>query len=212
MKARYARVAIEQLDLSLLNVNVRQAYAQRLAGAANRRIDDEIVAAFDAGGAVNVINSGYSSGLTRGICLEIQESFYVNEVPDDGMKFCAITPRMHSHLMTIEEYKNADFIGANDLPYKGSGIPHGRKYKNWLGINWFTTNRLTGRGTSQCKMYAWHYSALGHGIADDVAADWGWINEKQHWSGVTSLQMGSVVIDSDGVFQIQVNDTAAIPS
>lgn len=211
MVAKYARVAIQQLDLSLLNTNVRQGYSTKLAGAANRRIDDQLVGALDSGGGVNVINSGYSGNMTRAIALEIQESFYTNEVPDDNMKFCALTPRAHSHLMTINEYKNADFIGSGDLPYH-SGIPHGRKYKNWLGINWFTTNRLSGRGTSQVKCYAWHYSAVGHGIANEVTADWGWSTTHQHWDGVTSLQMGAVVIDTDGVFQIQLNDTTAIPA
>lgn len=211
MKDKYARVAIEKLDLSKLNTNVRAGYANRLAGAANRRIDNEIVSTLDSGGAVNIINSGGTGGLTRAICLEIQESFSTNDVPDDGMRFCAITPRMHSHLMTIDEYKNADFIGSGDLPYT-SGAPHGRRYKNWLDINWFTTNRLTGVGTAAAKLYAWHYSAVGHGINSDVAADWGWSTKEQHWDGVTSLSMGSTVIDTDGVFQILVADNTAIPS
>ena len=211
MKARYARVAIEKLDLSLLNTNVRQGYAQKMAGAANRRVDNEIVAAMDAGGTTNVINSGYSGGITRAIALEIAETFDAKDVPDDGMRFVAITPRQNSHLMTIDEFKNADFVGSDDLPYNNPGM-HGRRYKRWLGMNWFTSNRLTGAKTSQVKCYAWHYSAVGHGVADDITADWGWSTKEQHWDGVTSLQMGSVVIDDEGIYQIQLNDTTAIPA
>ncbi len=211
MVDKYARVAIEKLDLSKLNTNVRAGYANKLAGAANRRVDNQIVAAFDSGGATNIINSGGSGNLTRAICLEVQETFDVNEVPDDGMRFCAITPRAHSHLMTIDEYKSADFVGSGDLPYN-SGTPHGRKYKNWLGINWFTSNRLTGAATAACKMYAWRYSAVGHGINSDISADWGWNTTHQHWDGVTSLSMGTTVIDDNGIYQILVDDTTAIPS
>jgi len=211
MVDKYARVAIQKLDLTKLSTNVRQGYAKRLGDAANRRIDNQVVAALDSGGATNVINSGGSGNLTRAIALELQESFNVNEVPDDGMRFCAITPRAHSHLMTITEYKDADIIGFDDLPYN-SGAPHGRKYRNWLGINWFTTNRLTGAATAACKMYGWHYSAVGHGINSDVEADWGWCTKSQMWDGVVSLSMGAVVIDDAGVFQILVDDTTAIPS
>ena len=211
MKARYARVAIQKLDLSLLNTNVRQGYAQKMAGAANRRVDDEIVAAMDTGGTTNVINSGYSGGITRAIALEIRETFDTNDVPDDGMRFVAITPRQHSHLMTIDEFKHADNSGSDDLPYTTGGM-HGRKFRRWLDMNWFTTNRLTGAATATVDCYAWHYSAVGHGIADDISADWGWSTTHQQWDGVTSLQMGSVVIDDEGIFQIQLNDTATIPS
>lgn len=206
----YCRTGIEAFDLTLLNANVRGGYATKMAGAGARKIDEIIVAALDAGGSTNVINSGYSGHITLQDAIQIAETFDSNEVPDDGMRMVAITPRAFSHLMTIDEFSDADYVGSDGLPFK-SGRPHGRRYKDWLGLKWFTTNRLTGKGTSQCKMYAWHPSAVGHGIMNDLTANWSWNNVAQMWDGVCGLQMGAVVIDDAGVIQIQVNDTTAIP-
>jgi len=210
MVAKYARVAIQQLDLSLLNTNVRSGYAKKMANAANRRIDDQIIAAMDSGGATNTIGT-YAAGITRAIALEIRETFDTNDVPDDGMRFCAITPRAFSTMMTVDEFKNADYVGGSDLPY-ATGSSHGRKYKKWMDINWFTTNRITGATTATADCYAWHYEAVGHGIANDVSADWGWDTKAQQWDGVTSLQMGAVVIDTAGIYQIHLKDDVAIPT
>ncbi len=210
MESHFVRTAIRAHDLTALSTNQRGGYAQKMANSANRKVDDIVVAALDAGGTTYTVGD-YSTNITRSLALQLREQFDINEVPDDGMRCVAISPRAESHLMTIDEYRHADLISSSDLPYN-SGTNHGRKYRRWAGFNWFNTNKLTGVTTATCKAYAWHFSAVGHGIASDITSDWQWINPRQHWSGVCSLQMGAVVIDPLGVVQLQLKDDQAIPS
>jgi len=204
MTPKYCRVGIDKLDLSLLNIDVRRGYAENMAMAANREVDDGIIAAMDAGGTTHTVTA--ASGLTRNIALEICKTLDEQEVPDDGMRFAALTPAAWSFLYTISEFANADYVGP-EFPFKSQGV----EVRTWLGIHWFRSTRMTGQGTANAKCYIWHKSAVGHGIANDIEATWGWNTAGYRWDGVTALQMGSVVIDDNGIIQLDHADNASLP-
>lgn len=209
MADHYARVLIDKLDLSKLNVNVRQGYVTKMAGAANRKIDEIIIDAMTAGVTQTVGDA--STGLTRNLALEVRETLDEAEVPDDGMRFCAITPHQESYLMTFDEYSDADKVGMEDLPYKTGGMMR-RRFRNWMGINWFVTNLLPGWKTSDASCYAWHMSSVGHGIAADIESNWDWNQDKYAWDGVCALSMGATTIDPLGLVRVRVSDTVALPA
>jgi hypothetical protein len=209
MVDKYVGVLIDQLDMSKLATEVKAGYISQMAQAAADYTDDLIIDALDAGatGSIGDYGSSDTDYIDQNMALEIGEYFDRRNVPRDGKRFCAVTPRQWAALMKIQSYSDADFVG-NDLPFKKSGF----EMRMWNDINWFISNRLNGVGTNQARCLAWHYSACGHGINSDYKIQWDWENLKQGWSGVASLSMGATVIDANGVVEIRLDDTGALPA
>lgn len=201
---RYGAVLIDKLDLTKLNTPVREAYVSNMAWAFARETDDQIIDAMEAGAVTNI--GGFSGGLSANTALLAREALDDEEVDSDGQCYCAITPRQWSHLMKIEQFANADYVGATNLPWKNVGL----EMKLWNRVFWFQSTRLPGVKTTQAKCYMWHRRSIGHAIGSEVSATWAWENLKQGWSGVGSMSMNAVVIDSDGLVEIRVNDQAAL--
>jgi len=202
---KYILMYVDKLDLGKLNINIRESYVMNAAAAFGRETDDIIIDAMDAG-ATQFLGT-YSGNLTRNLSLQISRFFDINEVPDDGRRFCAVSPYGWAHLMTIEEFKSADYVGA-DLPYKAMGL----SMKTWNRTNWFVSNRIPGSGTSQAKYLAWHPSAVGHAIGNEVETQWAWENDRYAWSVAGAMSMNATVIDVNGLLEVRVDDTAVLAS
>lgn len=205
MLDRYGAVLIDKLDLTKLNTDVRGGYVENMSAAFARETDDQIIDAFAAGTTNNI--GSYSGALTRNLALLGREGLDDNNVFSDGRCYCAITPRQWSHLMCIEEFKRADYVGYDRLPYKQEGF----EMKLWNRVYWFVSTRLPGIRTSQAKCYMWHKVAMGHGINAEMDITWAWENLKKGWSGAGSMSMNAVVIDAAGIVELRVNDTTALP-
>lgn len=205
---RYAAVLIDKLDLTKLNTPVREGYVYNMSAAFARETDDQIIDALEAGATQTV--GDYSSSITANLALLARETLDIAEVDieGDGRTYCAVTPRMWSHLMKIEEFANEQFIGYDALPWKSTGL----RMKPWARALWFQTRRLPGSGTSQAKGYMWHWRSVGHAIGSEVDITWAWENLKKGWSGAGSMSMNAVVIDPVGLTEIHVDDTFALPS
>jgi Phage capsid protein len=201
---RYGAVLIDQLDLTKLNTEVRSGYVYNMSAAFARETDDQIIDALDAGATTSV--GSYSGGMTSAIALLSREGLDDNSVDSDGRVYCAVTPRQWSHMMQIDEFKSADFIGYDNLPWKNVGL----EMKLWNRAYWFQTNRLPGVKTSQARCFMWHWRSVGHAIGAEVDVTWDWENLKKGWSGAGSMSMNAVVIDANGVIEIRVDDTAAL--
>lgn len=206
---KYCRVAIDKLDTRKLSVEVKAGYASSMAQAAADNTDDLLIDVMDAGATVTVGDYGSSDTdyIDENMSLEIGEAFDRRNVPRDGNRFCAVTPRQWAALMKIDTFRRADFIGSEDLPFKKVG----RVAVTWNDINWFMSNRLNGVATATAKCLAWHKSAVGHGINADYSAIWTWNNPMQAWDGVAAMSQGAVVIDANGLIEIRVDDTGALP-
>lgn len=202
----YVRVLIDKLDLTALNIEVRNNYMQNMVEAANRKVDDLVIAALDADATGT--EGDYSTGLTRNLVLQVNEQLDSNNVPRDGRRFAAVTPMQWAHLMTIQQFASADYTGSEDLAFKKQGMP----MRTWCDLHWMVHTGLTGKGTGNAKCYAWHQDAVGHGIKDEIQTQWDWLQSHFAWDGATALGMGAKVIDANGVVQIRVSDTAALAS
>lgn len=204
MNDRYTLDYIDKLDLTKLNIDLRGGYVETHARAFGRETDDQIITAMTAGATLT--QGTYSGNLTRNFVLEACEQLDAGDVDDDGMRFGLITPRSWSHLMTVSEFVSGDYVGP-DLPFTKIGL----EMRTWNGVHWIKHTRLPGRGTSQAKNYLYHFASVGHGINDEVDITWDWENKKKAWSGAGSMSMGAVVIDSAGLVELRVDDTAALP-
>jgi len=202
----YVRVLIDKLDLTALNIEVRNNYMRNMVESANRKVDDIVIAAMDAGATVT--EGDYSTAMSRNLALEVCEELDSNDVPRDGRRFCAVTPLQWAHLHTYKEFASSDYTGPEDLPFKKQGMP----IRTWLDMHWMVHTGITGRGTSQAKCYAWHMDSVGHGIKDEIQTQWDWNQPSFAWDGATALGMGVGVIDVNGIVQIRVDDTKALPA
>lgn len=209
MSDKYLRVLIDKLDLTKLNIDVRNGYIETMASAAGREIDDVIIDAFEAGATQTVGDYGSSDTdyIDRNMALEVNRALDRSDVPRDGMRFAAVTPAQWAALECISQFVSADYVGP-DLPFKKMGF----ETRTWNDVHWMVHNRLPGVGTSQAKCYAWHMKAVGHGIANDIEMQWAWNNAVYAWDGACALSMGAVVIDTGGIVEIRVDDTGALPS
>lgn len=209
MVDKYVAVLLDTLDVRKLSIDARAGYIAQMAAAATDYTDDLIIDAIDSGATSNIGDYGSSDTdyIDENMALEIGEWFDRRNVPRDGNRFCAVTPRQWAALMKINSYASADYIGP-DLPFKKSGF----KMRTWNDLNWFMSNRLNGVGTATARCLAYHKRAVGHGINADYDITWAWENLKKGWSGAASLSMGACVIDTNGVVEIRVDDTGALPS
>lgn len=209
MTDKYVRVQIDKLDITKLSTEVKSGYITQMAQAAADYTDDLLIDVMDAGATSSIGDYGSSDTdyIDQNMALEIGEHFDRRNVPRDGKRYCAVTPRQWAALMKIPSYADADFVGG-DLPYKKTGF----EMRTWNDINWFLSNRLNGVGTATARCLAWHYSAVGHGINSDYQVIWDWNNPAFAWDGVAALSMGACVIDTNGVLEIRVDDTGALPA
>ena len=129
-----------------------------------------------------------------------------NDVPDDGARWGALTPRSWSSALTISEFADGDYVGA-DLPFMDRS-----RIREWLGVKWMKHTGLTNKGAASTKNYCWHMSAVGFGMGVDVTADITWHGDRASHFVNHFDSGGAILIDAEGVSQILTDDTQAIPS
>lgn len=205
MLDRYAAVLIDKLDLTKLNIPVREGYVENMTAGFARETDDQIIAAMTAG--TTQFQGTFSGGITRNVALLSREQLDVQNVFSDGRCYCAVTPRQWSYLMTIDQFVREEYIGYDRLPWKQEGF----QMKLWNRVYWFVSTRLPGTGTATARCYMWHKIAVGHGINAEVDITWDWENLMKGWSGAGSMSMNAVVIDAKGLVEIRIDDTVALP-
>lgn len=207
MVDKYLRVQIDKLDLTKLSTEMKAGYISQMASAAANYTDDLILSVMDSGATNSIGDYGVADTdhIDLNMALEIGEYFDRRDVPRDGKRYCAVSPRIWAALMKIESYADADFVGS-DLPFKKQGF----EMRTWNDINWFISNRVPGVGTNQTRCFAWHYSSVGHGINSDYETLWDFNHPEFSWDGVAALSMGATVIDTNGIVEIRVDDTGAL--
>ena len=203
MADRYVRADVDQLDLTKLSIDVRSGYVQASASAFGNETDDTIINAMNTGATA----SGITGGWTRNNALIAARLLDFNNVPDDGMRFAAVSPQGWAQLMCIDQFVRSDYIGPEDLPFKRMGL----EVRSWNRFHWFQSPRLPGAGTATAKQFFWHYRGVGHGINAEVQTDWQWEAKRWAWTMAGAMSMGAIVIDGTGVFSASFDDTAALP-
>jgi hypothetical protein len=152
------------------------------------------------------VGFGYETAMT------IITTFTLNEVPDDGNRFCALHPYAWAQFLQVPEFANADYVGSENLPYKG-----GMTAKHWMGTLWMPLPNVylgdgAGAGVAPpgavdtanvANNIAWHRSAVGHGTNKEVDTKWDWENTYSAWSCVSSMSLGAAVIENTGCYRVR---------
>ncbi len=214
----YAGDWVDALDEAKINIDERDAIARTGAMALGRKIDDQIFVVMDAGSDSVVTWVVTTEKNVRAALLNMVEALFSNDIPNDGELFGALTAKQWSMAMTVEEFKNSDYITATGLPFT-QGMPVAR-YKEWMGVKWTMHTGLPGAGTSAAKPFVWHRMAVGYSSGKHpknfanrgaIVADITWHGDRAAHFINHMMSGGAVVIEGAGVIEGLVDDTAAVP-
>lgn len=194
----YAADYIDKLDELKINHDERMVVAKSAAAALGRRTDLLITTAMDAGTNTEVHGS---ASMTQAKVNTVFEYFGENDVPDDGERYFAIAPQSWTGLLSIAAFSDADYIGSDDLPYKGGMVA-----RRWLGFMFFVHSGLEITSTTR-NNYAWHKSAVGHASGSEVQTNFDWVAEKAAHLHNSYMSQGAVVIDNTGLYTVETTES-----
>jgi hypothetical protein len=191
----YAAEYIDKLDELKTNIDERQAVAKSAAAALGRKTDEILITAMDAGANATQISST-GAALTKANLLTLFETFGSADIPEDGGRYIAMHPAGYADLFAITEFASSDFVGEQNLPFAG-----GMSMKEFLGFKIFSTSAVTAG-----KNIAYHTSSVGLGIGADVTTELNYVPERVSHLATSMMSMGSVVIDSNGIYEVLDNN------
>ena len=191
----YAADYIDKLDELKINHDERMVVTQSAAAAIGRKSDELIVAALD--GTSNTIVESGTDGLTQAKIETVFANFGDNDVPEDGERYFIVSPTAWTDLLSISAFADADFVGSDDLPYKGGMVA-----RRWLGFMWMTFSGLD-KAANIRKNFAYHRSAIGLASGAEVSTELNYIPEKAAHLATSMMSQGAVLIDTRGVYEVQ---------
>jgi hypothetical protein len=204
----YVPTLIDDLDMLKLNIDEKNAHAQAHVSALGKKADQIIIDTMEAGANSDLGDA--TKAFDFNMAMAVVTTFQVNEVPDDGRRFCALHPYAWSQLLKVPEFANADYVGQEMLPFKG-----GMTAKFWMGVLWMPLPNIyfetaatgtSGGGIStvenQALNIAWHQSVVGHGVNKEIETNWDWENTYSAWSAVSSMSLGSAIIEDTGCYLV----------
>jgi len=193
---------VDKLDEYKINIDERQAMIMTGASALGRKVDGLIFAAARSGlpTAQKVTCAGSSPTL-----VEVMEAFEIindNDVPDDGYRFCACAPKFWNGLLSLEQFSNADYVGADTHPFLT-----GTQAKKWLNIVWYLSTQLTKDSSNYRYNIMYHKTAIGWAEGQDVTVDITWNGPEQAYWVNASISGGAVAIDQNGIVEIRTDES-----
>jgi hypothetical protein len=194
----YAADYIDKLDELKIDHDERMVVTQSAAAAIGRKSDDLIVAAMDT--TTNIATEGGTTGINQTKINTVFEYFGNNDVPDDGERYFIVSPGGWTDLLGISAFSDADFVGQDDLPYKGGMVA-----RRWMGFMWMTFSGLPV-ATNIRRNFAFHRSAIGLASGAEVSTELNYIPEKAAHLATSMMSQGAVLIDNTGVYEVQAYD------
>ena len=194
----YAADYVDKLDELKINIDERSVVSQNAAAALGRRSDELLVTALMT--SSNVITEGGTDGLTLTKINTVFEYFGGNDVPDDGQRYFVVSPAAWVDLLTIPAFSNADYIGSDNLPYKGGMVA-----KQWMGFTWTTFSGLTIASTIRTCL-SWHMTSVGFATGQDVTTEINYVPEKAAHLITAMMSQGAVLIDTIGAYRVQIKE------
>lgn len=189
----YAGDWVDQLDELKTNIAEQQVIANAGAYALGRKTDELVIAEFDK--STNYAGSGVDA-LTKDKVLSAFEMLGEADVPDDGERYAVVGWKQWSDLLGIAEFANADYVGDDALPWKGT------QAKRWLGTLWIPHSNLT-KTASVRYCYWYHKTAIGHASGSEVKTDITWHGDRAAHFVNNSMSQGAGLIDTSGVVSMR---------
>jgi hypothetical protein len=190
----YAGDWVDALDEVKVNHDERSVVANAGAYALGRKTDDLLIEACDGSGAIVDAGTG-ADGLTKAKVLEAFELLGAADVPDDGQRYAIVGWKQWSDLLNITEFADSDYVGDENLPWKGT------QAKRWLGALWMPHSGLTRTGGVR-NCYWYHKTAVGHAVGHEVKTDITWHGDRAAHFVNNMMSQGAGVIDATGIIRM----------
>ena len=198
----------EPEDSVQMAMDPNSALVRTFAAAANRQIDDLIIAAasavaLDEAGATPALPSASKIGdatteFTFDLVTQVVENFLEQEVGPEIPKCFVVSPNCVRKMMNWTEFTSADFTNVKVLATSGF-LP------NWMGFTWIVSNRLAVPAGLQRKCLAFSKQALGLLVAKDT---WTEIAKDPSKSFLTrfyaALTMGCVRVQDEHITEVHI--------
>jgi len=224
----YAGDWVDKLDEAKTKIDERQAIARGGAFALGRKVDDQIFTALDATTTTTLTFTATPIAAIENSLLLVREALDNADAPNDGERYAWLTPRGWSAAMKVVSFSDARYVGngGGQTFTRGAEIANGApiQFKDWMGIKWGAHTGLPGRGTSVAKCFAYHKTAVGYATGASagnvatnpsggpVATDITWHGDRAAHFVNNMMSGGAVLIDDAGVFEFDLDDTAALPT
>ncbi|MDB5413767.1 MAG: hypothetical protein JWR10_2102 [Rubritepida sp.] len=202
LQDHYAGDWIDKLDDLKTNADELAVLAASGAHALGRKTDELVIAALDLGTREAVgTQSGQTDndGLTRAKVLLAFEMLGETDVPDDGNRYAVVGWKQWSELLTLQEFTNAEYVGTEDLPWKGT------QAKRWLGATWIPHTGLSATGPIR-SCYFYHKTAIGHAVAAEIVTDVTWHGDRAAHFVNSMMSQGACLIDDAGVVRMRCKE------
>ncbi|WP_043338445.1 phage capsid protein [Belnapia moabensis] len=198
----YAGDWVDRMDELKTNIDERAVVANAGAYALGRKTDELIISALDSATNEAVgTNTGETDndGMTRAKVLLAFQALGNADVPDDGNRFAVVGWKQWSELLTIQEFANTQYMGPDELPWKGT------QAKRWLGAIWMPHSGLTKNGALR-YCYFFHKTAIGHASAAEISTDITWHGDRAAHFVNTMMSQGAVLVDNTGVVRMRCKE------
>lgn len=189
----YASDWINDLDELKTNSNEQRAEARAGACAIGRKSDELIIAELVRSTSFAGLDT---DGLTKAKILTAFELLGEANVPDDGQRYAVVGWKQWIELLKIEEFANADYIGDDELPWKGTAA------KRWLGTLWLPHSGLPKSGSVR-SCFWYHKTAIGHAIGCGVKTSIIWRHDRAAYFVNNRMRQGACLIDPNGVVALR---------
>ncbi|MBR9970813.1 phage capsid protein [Magnetospirillum sulfuroxidans] len=193
LEDHYALYTIDKLDEIKTNIDEKAATQTSAVNALGRKTDEILISVLDS--SANYAQDG-TTGLTLDKVLTAFEMLGNADVPDDGERYAWVGYRQWSQLLQIDEFSDADYVGADDLPWKGI------QAKRWLGTMWMPHSGLS-KSSNIRRCYWYHKSAIGHAIGADVQTSMQEIFDEASTGVRAMMSQGACLIDAAGVVSMR---------
>lgn len=196
----YAGDWVDRLQELKVNIDERQVIANAGAYALGRKTDELIIAALSGVGGTQEISDG-NNGMTLAKVMNAFEKLGAADVPDDGERYAVVGWKQWSELLQIDEFSSTDYVGADDLPFRGT------QAKRWLGTLWIPHSGLPIDGNDIRSCFWYHRTAIGHAAGSDVKTDISWHGDRAAHFVNNMMSQGSARIDDTGIVEILCDET-----
>lgn len=204
---------IDKFDKLKMLLDASSSYVQNAVNAANRQIDDIIIASFfadaktgeNAGTTTSFATSTQSVLADAGAAGEVGLTVYkvrqgrkilrANEVDPDDPMFSAITATQEDNMLAEAQFTSTDF---NDRPVLVDG-----KVERFLGVNFIHTERVAASGDDRL-VPMWVKSGMHLGMWEDQIVDLDQRKDlKSHpFQAYVTLSAGSTRLEEKKVVKI----------
>lgn len=198
------RTVVTNWDIFQGQADRRRIMQMRGVNAANKEIDDNIIAALATG--TNAYNSGtaINATLTIGQFADILTYLFGNQVDNDGLITCVWTPKMYARISILAQVSSIDYVEKKPL------LDGPQPFK-WMGATHIMHPRLPGVGTATASNFIYHKNAIAHAVdSAGIRTDIGYNGEHDYSYARHSIFHGSKLLQNAGVYKIVHNDTSLI--